>query len=71
MQLHLQAFDGGPDPNYDKAPVVISVERNLLPPTFNLPPNTDRYEVNVEETRQIGYEILTVAATDLDPQVCN
>jgi hypothetical protein len=69
FQLHLQAVDGGPDPNYAKADVEISVDRNLLPPTFSLPPSASRYVVNVEETKPVGTEILTVSATDLDPKV--
>ena len=65
-QLRLLAEDGGSPRKTATTTVDITVTRNLLPPVFN--PST--YIQSIIENYPVGSEIVTVSATDSDPQVC-
>ena len=65
-QLRLLAEDGGSPRKTATTTVDITVTRNLLPPVFN----PSSYIQSIIENYPVGSEIVTVSATDSDPQVC-
>jgi hypothetical protein len=65
LQLRLLAEDGGSPKKTATATVDINVNRNLVPPQFN----PASYSQSIIENFPVGSEIVTVSATDSDPQV--
>lgn len=56
------AEDGGSPPRSATATAIINILRNLNAPVFN----PKSYTATIDETRQVGVDIVTVTATDAD-----
>lgn len=62
LQGRIVAEDGGSPPRSATATAVINILRNLNAPVFN----PKSYTATIIETHQVGYDIVTVTATDAD-----
>lgn len=65
FKIRLLAADGGSPRRTSTATVLVTVRRNLVRPAFV----ANFYNETILETTAVGQTIVTVRATDSDPQV--
>ena len=65
FQFPVQVRDNGFPQLSDTVRVTVIVERNNNAPRFDI----NRYSVDIKENMAVGESVITVRATDSDPQV--